>query len=84
MCSGETTWADLEDLMKRFLDGDRFGGEKIGSYGLSKAALIAFTMHMAAKYPNIKVKNKLILYFCLHIIPSCSRHLCPPATFRQI
>jgi len=60
MCSGDTTWADIEDLMKRFLDGGGepiFGGEKSmfnGSYGLSKAALTVFTMQMAAKHPNIK------------------------------
>ena len=62
MCTRDTTWADLEDLMKRFLDGDRFGGEKIGSYGLSKAALTAFTMQMAAKHPNIKVNINYYIY----------------------
>ena len=60
MCTGDTTWADLEDLMKRWLDGERFGGGdhfSISAYGLSKAALMVFTMQMAAKYPNIKVRK---------------------------
>ena len=58
LCTCDTTWADLEDLMKRYLDGDRFGGNKhwtVCSYGLSKAALTVFTMQLAAKHPNIKV-----------------------------
>ena len=60
MCTGDTTWADLEDLMKHWLDGERFGGGdhfSISAYGLSKAALMVFTMQMAAKYPNIKVRK---------------------------
>ena len=47
--------------MKRFLDGERFGGKEhfaISSYGLSKAALMVFTMQMAARHPNIKVPKK--------------------------
>ena len=61
LCTGDTTWADIEDLMKRFLDGERFGGKEhfaISSYGLSKAALMVFTMQMAARHPNIKVPKK--------------------------
>ena len=64
MCTGDTSWADIEGLMKRFLDGDRFGGGKhwtVSSYGLSKAALTVFTMQLAAKHPNIKVKYKTLL-----------------------
>ena len=70
MCTGDTTWADIEDLMKRSLDGDRFGGSdhwKLGPvtidhcYGFSKAALNVFTMQLAAKHPNIKVKYKSLL-----------------------
>ena len=61
MCTGETTWADLEDLMKRWLDGERCGGKdsvSFSAYGLSKAALMVFTMQMAAKYPNIMVRKQ--------------------------
>ena len=60
MCTGDTTWADIENLMKRFLDGERFGGGEnfnISSYGLSKAALMVFTMQMAAKHSNIMVRK---------------------------
>jgi len=56
MCTAETTWADLEDLMKRWLDGERCGGKDsmfFSAYGLSKAALMVLTMQMAAKYPKI-------------------------------
>ena len=55
MCSASTTWAELEVLMKRFLDGDNFGGG--ACYGLSKAGLTVYTMQLAAQYPDIKVKN---------------------------
>ena len=61
MCTGKTTWADLEDLMKRWLDGERCGGKDsmfFSAYGLSKAALMVFTMQMAAKYPNIMVRKQ--------------------------
>jgi len=62
MCTGDTTWADIEDLMKRSLDGDRFGGIdqwQLGPviidhcYGLSKAILNVFTMQLATKHPKI-------------------------------
>lgn len=53
MCSSSTSWAELEVLMKRFLDGDNFGGG--ACYGLSKAGLTVYTMQLAAKHPNIKV-----------------------------
>ena len=83
MCTGDTTWEDIEYLMKRFLDGDRFGNEKVGSYGLSKAALAVLTMQMAAKYPNIKVKYKSDFKFKSFIyVLSYSLHVCPRATFR--
>ena len=56
MCSDSTTWAELEVLMKRCLDGDNFGfASKLLGYGLSKAALTVYTMQLAAQYPNIKV-----------------------------
>ena len=63
MCTAETTWADLEDLMKRWLDGERCGGKDsmfFSAYGLSKAALMVLTMQMAAKYPKIMVRKQLI------------------------
>ena len=88
MCSGDTTWADIEDLMKRFLDGGGepiFGGEKSmfnGSYGLSKAALTVFTMQMAAKHPNIKVGKIIQFDHCVYKFPSCSPRVCHRATFR--
>ena len=54
MCSASTTWAELEVIMKRFLDGDNFGGG--ACYGMSKAGLTVYTMHLAAQYPDIKVR----------------------------
>ena len=45
--------------MKRFLDGDNFGGG--ACYGLSKAGLTVYTMQLAAKHPNIKVSEEYLL-----------------------
>ena len=56
MCSASTSWAELEVLMERFLDGDDFGGGTC--YNLSKAGLMVYTMQLAAQYPNIKVRNE--------------------------
>ena len=61
MCSASTTWAELEVLMKRFLDGDTFGGG--ACYGFSKAGLTVYTMQLAAQYPDIKVRNLKNIYF---------------------
>ena len=86
MCTGDTTWADIENLMKRFLDGERFGGGEnfnISSYGLSKAALMVFTMQMAAKHPNIKVNKNDYVDYLQYEFPSCSPRVCPLATFKQ-
>lgn len=56
MCSASTTWAELEFLMKRCLDGENFGfAHKLLGYGLSKAGLAVYTMQLAAQYPKIKV-----------------------------
>ena len=73
MCTGDTTWADIEDLMKRSLDGDRFGGIDqwpLGPviidhcYGLSKAILNVFTMQLATMHPKIMVNYKSL--YCLY------------------
>ena len=54
--------------MKRFLDGDDFGGG--ACYDLSKAGLMVYTMQLAAQYPNIKVRSELILLECIKILLS--------------
>ena len=55
MCSATTTWAELEAIMNRYLDGDDFGGGSC--YGMSKAALTVYTMQLAAQHPTIKVTH---------------------------
>ena len=90
MCTGETSWADLEDLMKRWLDGERCGGKDsmfFSAYGLSKAALMVLTMQMAAKYPKIMVRKQLIRAYDngeKKILPPFSPPVCLRDTSRLI